>query len=127
MNTATPTIAPLSIAYFPSDDSSNAYTQSMRDILATLGSLQRFEFRSRLLGLLKGDFRRVDAIVVNWIDNDLINNRSGRLSLWGMSKLMLKTLVIRTCARRRIFVRHNLYPHAASVRSASLLRRLVAA
>jgi glycosyltransferase involved in cell wall biosynthesis len=113
------------IAYFPADDFTNTYTIRMRELLSAFGHLEKFYFKARLLRLLKGDFRRVDVAFVNWMENELIDIQSGRVSWRGTIKLLVKTLLLKLTARQTVFVRHNLYPHSASDESARAARWIV--
>ncbi len=113
------------IAYIPADDLTNAYTTRMRELLSAFGHLEKFFFKARLMRLLKGDFRRIDVAFVNWIENELIDRNSGRVSWRGTVKLLIKAVFLKLTARQTVFVRHNLYPHAASAESARTARWLV--
>jgi glycosyltransferase involved in cell wall biosynthesis len=113
------------IAYIPADDFTNTYTIRMRELLSTFGHLEKFYFKARLLSLLKGDFRRIDVAFVNWMENESIDMPSGRVSWRGTIRLLIKTLLLKLAARQTVFVRHNLYPHAASNESARAARWLV--
>lgn len=113
------------IAFIPAEDSSNAYTNRMRALLGVLGTVQGYRLRLALRSFLCGNFKRNDLLVVNWIENDLIDRGTGRVSLFGIIKLVLKTMLIKLSSQRTLFVRHNVYPHATCRGSASLARRLV--
>jgi glycosyltransferase involved in cell wall biosynthesis len=97
----------------------------MRELLSAFGHLEKFYFKARLSSFLKGDFRRIDVAFVNWMENELIDVRSGRVSWRGTIKLLIKTLLLKLTARQTVFVRHNLYPHAASHESARAARWIV--
>jgi glycosyltransferase involved in cell wall biosynthesis len=118
--TAEPTIA-----YIPADNFTNTYTIRMRELLSAFGHLETFYFKARLLRFLKGDFRRIDIAFVNWLENELIDINTGRVSWRGTIKLLIKTLLLKLAARQIVFVRHNLYPHAASNESARAARWIV--
>jgi len=113
------------IAYIPAEDFTNTYTIRMRELLSDFGHVEKFYFKARLLRLLKGDFRRIDVAFVNWLENELINIDTGRVSWRGTIKLLIKTLLLKLTTRQIVFVRHNLYPHAASNESARAARWIV--
>jgi glycosyltransferase involved in cell wall biosynthesis len=119
-NTARPTIA-----YIPAEDFTNTYTIRVRELLSAFGHLENFYFKARLLRLLRGDFRRIDVVFVNWLENELIDTNTGRVSWRGTIKLLIKTLLLKLTARQTVFVRHNLYPHSACNESARAARWIV--
>ncbi len=58
--------------------------------------------------------RRLDLLVLNWTDNDLLDRRTRRVAWRKVAKLFARTLALRLAARRLAFVRHNVYPHATA-------------
>jgi glycosyltransferase involved in cell wall biosynthesis len=118
-------VTPLEIVFIPDDSGSNPYALRMQELLSSFGLLQTLRPKSRMLRLLRGDFRRVDIVFVNWMENELICRQSGRLSVRGALKLLYRTAMIKLLARRTAFVRHNLYPHITKPESARFARQLV--
>ena len=99
------------IGYLPWFDDSieKGYTVRMRELLGTLGDVMRFDgvmptWRSG----------RLDWLVVNWTDNDLLDRRTKTVVWRKAVKLFAKTIAWRLAARRLAFVRHNVYPHAVA-------------
>lgn len=104
---------PQKIAYIPMEDVGNAYTLRMREILSSFGNVERYEgIKAWLLRLLKGDWRRYDIVFVNWMENDFVTLRTGRIAWARTCKIMLKTALLKLSTRQAVFVRHNQYPHA---------------
>ncbi len=101
------------IVVLPEYYGSNAYIQRVREIVAPLGKLESFQGRARFRGILQGRAHRVDYLIVSWLDNELISNRSGRASLSGMVRFVQRVALFKLLARKVIFVRHNMYPHSA--------------
>jgi glycosyltransferase involved in cell wall biosynthesis len=115
----------LTIAFIPEDSGSNAYAARMQEILGTWGRLETFGVKVRVAQLLKGRFRRVDLLIVNWMENMLVSRKTRRLSGRGALKLLFKMISLRIFARRMVFVRHNLYPHATNPKSAGWAQWLI--
>ena len=99
------------IGYLPWFDDSveKGYTLRMRELLGTLGEVVRFDgiAATRRSG-------RLDWLVVNWTDNDLLDRRTKTVAWRKVVKLFAKTVALRLAARRLAFVRHNVYPHAVA-------------
>lgn len=97
------------VALFPSE-STNGYGDSTRRVLERAG----FSV-SKLPPLLSREvlLRRfqVDVIIVSWLDNYLVCDRSGRFRLTGLFKFVLALLLMRRIADTLVFVRHNSIPH----------------
>jgi hypothetical protein len=68
--------------------------------------------------------RRNTVGVVNWVDNCLIG-REGRFSWRGFKVFLVTTLKLRMFCRKVIFVRHNVYPHAARGKSKTIAKLLI--
>ena len=97
----------------------------MQEILSSFGRLEKLRARSRALGVLRGDPQRLDLVVVNWEENQLICRKTQRISVRGAARLLLKAVAMRVIARRIAFVRHNHYPHSTHPRSTAFARWLV--
>lgn len=106
------------IAYIPfyGPGQGNAYTLRMRDILARFGKVEAFPGLWRVFSDLAKN-GRLDAIVANWEENQLLSPESGRLMWWSVPRFFARALLMRVVARKTIFVRHNVYPHAAGEKS----------
>jgi glycosyltransferase involved in cell wall biosynthesis len=114
------------IAYIPMEDVGNEYTVRMRELLAGYGDVVRYEgTKAWALRLLKGRFWRYDYAVLNWMENEFVDLRSGRISWKGFAKVLAKTLIIKAGVRRVVYVRHNNYPHAAQGPAMERSRKLV--
>lgn len=106
------------IAYIPFDEPGrgNAYTSRMREIFARFGQVESFPgiWRTILQIPKKG---RLDVIVTNWEENNLLDKDSGRLVWDRIPRLFVRAALMRIVAKKTIFVRHNVYPHAAAEKS----------
>ncbi|TQK04481.1 glycosyltransferase involved in cell wall biosynthesis [Herbaspirillum sp. SJZ130] len=126
MNPPDPHAGRAKIAYIPMEDVGNEYTTRMRELLAGYGDVVRYEgTRAWALRLLKGRFWRYDYAVLNWMENEFVDLRSGRISWKGFAKVLAKTMVIKAGVRRLVYVRHNNYPHAAQGPAMERSRKLV--
>lgn len=113
------------IAYIPHEDMGNAYTDRMRELMAGLGEVGPFAGIKPLLKRWPRTLRRYDAIIINWLDNSMVDYRSGRISLRKVAKLFFRTLLMRAFSRRMVFVRHNNYPHHTAPDSRRAAKRLL--
>lgn len=111
------------IAYLPDLEASaeKTYTVRMRELLSAFGEV--VAYRGPFASWLDG---RVDCIVVNWTDNDLLDRSSRTVAARKIVKLFARTLAMRLAARRLVFVRHNNYPHATAPGHEDDARRWVA-
>ncbi len=101
------------IAYLPYFDETveKGYTLRMRDAFAAFGTVVRYE---GIVATWRRHRGRLDAIVLNWTDNDLLDRRTRTVAARKIVKLFAKTIALRLAARRLVFVRHNVYPHAVA-------------
>ncbi|MFT3817062.1 MAG: hypothetical protein QM750_05450 [Rubrivivax sp.] len=99
----------------------------MRDILARLGEVGPFVGIKAYLrqGAAWRGRPVVDALVLNWIEGELLHPRTGRFSRWRACKLWLRLQLMRRAARQLVFVRHNHYPHATRPADVPPVRRWV--
>ena len=99
------------IGYIPWFENSveKGYTLRMRELLASLGDVVRFD--GVMAAMRNG---RLDWLVVNWTDNDLLDRKTRTVAWRKVAKLFAKTVVLRLATRRLAFVRHNAYPHAVA-------------
>jgi glycosyltransferase involved in cell wall biosynthesis len=112
------------IAILPEYAMSNAYLARMREVLSAVADIQPLQGRARLRRMLRGEPARLDFVVTNWADNALIT-ASGRLSLTGLVRFLLRVAQLKLLARAVIFVRHNRYPHSTRLHSARRAERIV--
>ncbi len=110
--------------FLPESGVSNAYPERMREILSSLGEVLPLQGRARFHRILWGEKARVDFLMVSWADNGLVA-RSGRVSLRGTLRFLARLVELKLLARKVIFIRHNLYPHATRPESAGLARWMV--
>ncbi len=83
----------------------------MRELLSSFAEVVSFD---GVVATLRSGDGRLDAVVVNWTDNDLLDRRSRKVAARKIVKLFARTLAMRLAARRLVFVRHNNYPHAVA-------------
>lgn len=112
------------VAILPEYAMSNAYLARMREILGTVTDIQPLQGKARLRRMLRGEAARLDFIITNWADNDLITS-SGRLSVTGVMRFLMRWAQLKLVGRALIFVRHNRYPHSAVLQSAARAERVV--
>jgi glycosyltransferase involved in cell wall biosynthesis len=100
------------IAYRPffHERAEKGYTFLMREAFAAFGEVVRDD---GVFGTWRR-FGRLDAIVLNWSDNDLLDRRTRSVASRKVARLFARTVALRLIARRLIFVRHNVYPHATA-------------
>ena len=113
------------LAFIPHDSGSNAYAVRMQEILASVGRLERLHLKARLLRWAKGDFRRIDLVIVNWQENQVVSRQTRRISVKGALRMLLEAVLMKIVARRVVYVRHNLYPHRTNPASAGLAQSLI--
>src|ERR1700761_5133638 len=90
------------IGYLPWFDrpDEKGYTFRMREALRDFGDVVRYDG----IGATWRRFgRRLDAIVVNWTDNDLLDRRTRRVAPRKVAKLFAHTIALRLAARRLVF------------------------
>jgi glycosyltransferase involved in cell wall biosynthesis len=99
------------IAYVPFFEASaeKGYTFLMRAALAAFGDVVRYE---GVVGTWRRHHARLDVLVLNWTDNDLLDRRTKTVAPRKAVKLFAKTIAMRLAAKKLVFVRHNVYPHA---------------
>lgn len=94
------------IVYYPFDTGVNMYGQRMKEVLSRLGDVESISYRK----IFKHPFRKNDLAIVNWVDNQFLNEQ-GRVSLIGVLKVYLKLILLRLNCKKIAYVRHNVYPH----------------
>lgn len=114
------------IGYSPFSDTENAYVERNKEILSRLGSVHELpRLRKIVVHPLQHLGARLDVAVINWWDNELVSEKTGKLSLPGLFGFLLKSGVIRLLTRKVIFVRHNNYPHHANRQAGPRIARLL--
>jgi glycosyltransferase involved in cell wall biosynthesis len=113
----------LSIAYFPFENESNRYTDNFKKILSGFGDIAEAPPLKRVLGSFIAP--RFDILILNWSDNNFVNEKKGTISLFGVAKEFFRVAVYRIIARKLVFVRHNVYPHEARGGSRQKAMRLI--
>jgi glycosyltransferase involved in cell wall biosynthesis len=121
-----PKVSMRRIAYIPYDEPGrgNAYTFRMRDILSRFGQVKSFPGTWRAIRQIPAQ-GRLDAIVVNWEENIVLDRVSGRLVWHRILRLFGRAALMRLVARKTIFVRHNVYPHAVAEQSKKNTKRCI--
>lgn len=112
------------VAILPEYAMSNAYLARMREVLSAVMEIQPLQGKARLRRMLRGEPARLDFIITNWAENDLVT-ATGRLSLLGLIRFVIRWAQLKLVARALIFVRHNRYPHLTRLRSARRAERVV--
>ncbi len=102
----------LNIAYYPANNSENAYCAQFCHCLSAFGQVHGFQFKSLLLWLKSAlGAKSYDLTVVNWLENGLLNQQ-GHISNLCRLKLRLQLWLLRKSSRQLVWVKHNHYPHA---------------
>jgi glycosyltransferase involved in cell wall biosynthesis len=114
----------LVIGYLPFFETTveKGYTVRMRESLAAFGRVVRYD---GVVATWRMHHRRIDWLVLNWTDNDLLDRKTKRVAARKIVRLFAKTLLMRLAARRLAFVRHNVYPHAVARGGEERARRWV--
>ncbi len=114
----------LVIGYLPFFEAAveKGYTVRMRESLAAFGRVVGFD---GVAATWRTHRRRLDWLVLNWTDNDLLDRKTKRVAARKIVKLFAKTMLMRLAARRLAFVRHNVYPHAVASGDEENARRWV--
>jgi glycosyltransferase involved in cell wall biosynthesis len=105
------------IAYVPWFEASveKGYTLRMRELLGAFGEVVAFRgFGEALRSNLRSRRGRLDVVVLNWTDNDLLDRRTKTVALRKVAKLFARTFALRLVAKQLVFVRHNNFPHAVA-------------
>ncbi len=117
---------PLRIAYIPFIDANNAYVSRMQDVLRTFGAVEKLMHpRLFVRQLVARRFRRYDATIFNWIENDALRQDTRRIDVRRAVIVLMKTLYAHLVSRRVVFVRHNIYPHAIAAGQEETARRWI--
>ncbi len=87
------------------------YTFLMREALSDVGDVVRYD---GIVATWRRHGRRLDALVLNWTDNDLLDRRTRRVAWRKAARLFARTIALRLAVRRLVFLRHNVYPHATA-------------
>lgn len=75
-------------------------------------------------GILKNGINAYDIAIVHWLDNTLVNaNKS--VSIMSILKYLTKFIILKIVSKKIVYVRHNIYPHALTGRSAKIAQHLI--
>lgn len=105
------------IAYIPFVEASpeKAYTVRMRELLSAFGRVVPYAGSvATCIAGLRSREGRLDCVVVNWTDNDLLDRETRKVAVRKVVRVFARTIAMRLAARRLVFVRHNNYPHAVA-------------
>lgn len=108
------------IIYYPFDTGVNQYGQRMKEVLSRLGDVEKFSYRQ----VLTSPFKKKDLCVINWIDNQFLNEK-GRVSIVGTLKVYLKIALLKIHCKKIAYVRHNVYPHSTHKDSIFTLTQMI--
>lgn len=104
----------LKIGYSPYSGKENDYINRMKELISCASGSELLpipstkEFLKNPFAFQKSQF---DYTIVNWIDNDIVSQKSGKFTLSGLIKFIAKIILIKYLSKKTIFVRHNNYPH----------------
>jgi len=113
----------IGIALYPGCDE---YLIKTAEVLKGLGDVYSLPtFTELKKNPLKIFTRRFDVAIVNWEDNLIVSNKTGRLSLIGLIKFHLYVFWIKYVSRKSIFVRHNNFPHATIADEGEKINNLI--
>ncbi|PJR53733.1 hypothetical protein CWM57_21850 [Klebsiella sp. G-Nf4] len=96
----------------------------MQNILSSFSDVEGLNLKSTMREILKFNFSKKDVLILNWIESDIIG-KNGKVSLTGISKVLLKIFIFKLKFEKIIFVRHNIYPHKANKESSKKAKKLV--
>lgn len=113
----------LSIAYFPFENKNNRYTENFKKILSGFGDIAEAPPLKNVLQRFR--FRRFDLLILNWSDNNFVDEKSGAISLFGVAKEFFRIAVYKIISRKLVFVRHNVYPHDAKGAARARAKKLI--
>ncbi|EME4044149.1 hypothetical protein [Klebsiella quasipneumoniae] len=114
----------MDIYYFPWVGTTNQYPARFKEILSTFSNVKELKIKVLLKELLKLNFQRHDAVVLNWFESRLINQK-GNVSLKGVLDLFFRLIILRLKFKKVIFIRHNRYPHETNERMIPLVIWLI--
>lgn len=101
----------------------NQYTENTYECLQTFSTdIQAIEPLD--FSVLKSGFHHYDIAVVHWLDNTLVT-QAKTISVLSIAKFLLKLCILKWVARKIVYVRHNLYPHALHGRAARIACSLI--
>lgn len=103
-------------------EAEKGYTFLMRRALAAFGHVVGFD---GVVATWRVHRRRLDFLVLNWTDNDLLDRRTRRIAPRKVVRVFARTIALRLAARKLVFVRHNVYPHAVAAGHEANARRWV--
>lgn len=91
----------------------NPYTLRMQSCLPENHQAVLFP-RIKLLALhrLFRVLPKVDVVLVSWLENCLVDRRTGKARIFGRLTFLVKLYVLRLFSRHVIMVRHNQFPHS---------------
>lgn len=113
----------LSIAYFPFENKNNRYTDNFKKILSGFGDIAEAPPLKNVLQRFR--FRRFDVLILNWSDNNFVDEKSGAISLYGVVKEFFRIAVYKIISHKLVFVRHNVYPHEAKGVTRARAKKLI--
>ncbi|HET8936990.1 MAG TPA: hypothetical protein VFN67_26285 [Polyangiales bacterium] len=114
----------LRIGLIPFDSGVNLYAERLRANLSALGEVVPVGTPLERLARVFAREPSFDVVIAGWLENALVT-ANGRLSIVGLGKLIVHTLMLRAQARRVVYVRHNRYPHNARPALAPRLTQLL--
>lgn len=101
----------------------NQYTENTYQCLQTFSSdIQAIEPLN--FSVLKSGFHHYDVAVAHWLDNTLVTEKK-TISVISVTKFLIKLCLLKWVAKKIIYVRHNLYPHALQGRAANIAHCLI--
>lgn len=101
----------------------NQYTQNVFDVVKGFADeVEQIEPVS--FKLLKNGFNAYDIAIVHWLDNTLVNKQK-KMTVLSIAKYLVKILILKYLAKKIVYVRHNVYPHALKGNSARIAEKVI--
>lgn len=101
----------------------NQYTQNVFDVINFFSDEVK-QVEPLSFNLLKNGFNAYDLAIVHWLDNTLVNKHK-KMTVLSIAKYLTKLLILKYVAKKIVYVRHNMYPHALSGKSAYTAEKII--
>lgn len=109
--------------FFPDFDQ-NQYTENIYKIIESIDDVHPDRVNSLPFSLLKRGFHHYDFVVVNWLESGLVDTKKRQLTFRTVLRFILRVFVLKFIAKKLIYFRHNIYPHALHGRHGKLATKI---
>jgi glycosyltransferase involved in cell wall biosynthesis len=117
----------IKVLVYPSKSNINSYLLRSLKIFGSKGDITFFDFRGffRFKKIWNRAAYQSDLAVINWLENLLVDNQTGRFSIKGFIRYIVYFALIKIFCKEQVYIRHNFYPHSCKTKMCKKVTKVI--